>query len=186
VILPSVSCSDYSEKINNIALLAFLICYISGTGQSVLLHTGGSAVEPGMLGSLSGASPAYVEMVTEINNEVSIIASKSEAWTLVGVTVSHPSYVIVPCGFTVEELQRIHAQRLRVGFDQDAEREKVIVIASWKFVSCMHFLRILVCYTVQEREIEITTAEITRKFMQCGNRLKKIAGVCWIALLDTA
>ena len=53
--------------------------FVAGTGQSVLLHTGGSAVEPGMLGSLNGASPAYVEMVTEINNEVSIIASKSKS-----------------------------------------------------------------------------------------------------------
>jgi hypothetical protein len=53
----------------------------------------------------------------------------------------------------VEELQRAHAQRLRVGFDADAEREK-------------------------EREIEIMTAEITRKCMQCGNRIKKVAGAC--------
>ena len=38
------------------------------------------------------------------------------------------------------------------------------------------FLLINVILCVQEQDIEVKTAEITRKFMQCGNRLKRVAG----------
>ena len=46
-------------------------------GGSLLHQDGSSTVDPHMMGSVHSVSPAYVEMVTEINTEVANIASMS-------------------------------------------------------------------------------------------------------------
>ena len=75
-----------------------------------------------MMGNVHSVSPAYVEMVTEINSEVANIATMST----LGLVISYLE-LDEPCMScaAVEELKTMHQARLRVGFDQEAERQKV-------------------------------------------------------------
>jgi syntaxin 16 len=67
-------------------------------GSTILLGADASGAAPGL--ALSGASPQYVEMVTEIQQQVGTISGK------------------------MDELSRAHEARLKIGFDPAAEQEK--------------------------------------------------------------